>query len=64
MLQRIALKSTAQPQAIALSFDSEEAATATNQANTPPVSLYTLAVVLRVGLIAAILLRALTFWQW
>ena len=64
MLQRIALKSTAQPQAIILPFDSEESATATNQANTTPVSLYTLAVVLRVGLLAAILLRALTFWQW
>ena len=64
MLQRIALKSTAQPQAIALPFDSKESATATNQANTTPDSLYTLALVLRVGLIAVILLRALTFWQW
>lgn len=64
MLQRIALKSTAQPQAIGLAFDSEESVTATNQANTTPVSLYTLAVVLRVGLVALILLRALTFWQW
>lgn len=64
MLQRIALKSTAQPQAIGLAFDSEESVTATNQANTTPVSLYTLALVLRVGLIAVILLRALTFWQW
>lgn len=64
MLQHIALKSTGQPQAIALPFDSEELATATNQANTTPVSLYTLAVLLRVGLVAVILLRALTFWQW
>ena len=64
MLQRIALKSTAQPQAMGLAFDSEESVTATNQANTTPVSLYTLAVVLRVGLVALILLRALTFWQW
>ena len=64
MLQRIALKSTAQPQAIALPFDSEESTTVINQANATPVSLYTLAVVLRVGLIAVILLRALTFWQW
>ena len=64
MLQRIALKSTAQPQAIGVSFDSEESATATNQANTTPVSLYTVALVLRVGLVAAILLRTLTFWQW
>lgn len=64
MLQRIALKSIAQPQSIGVPFDSEEAAAANNQANTTPVSLYTLAVVLRVGLIAAILLRALTFWQW
>lgn len=64
MLQRIALKSTAQPQAIGLAFDSEESVTAINQANTTPVSLYTLAVVLRVGLVALILLRALTFWQW
>lgn len=64
MLQRIALKSTAQPQAMAFPFDSEESASATNQANTPPVSLYTLALILRVGLIAVILLRALPFWPW
>lgn len=63
MLQRIALKSSSQHQAFAAPFESEEPTPAENQTNRTSASLYTLTVLLRVGVVAAILLRALTFWQ-
>lgn len=64
MLHRIAPKFTTGAQAIAVPFDDEEATAQINPAPNNPTSLYTLAVLVRVGLVAVILVRALTLWQW
>lgn len=62
MLHHIAPKFSPQTQAIAISIDSEEVAPEGKQATATPASLYTVAVVVRIGLVAAILLRALALW--
>lgn len=64
MLQRIAPKLTTGAQAFAVPFDEEASAAKDNQTVTNPTSLYTLALLVRVGLVAVILVRALTLWQW
>lgn len=64
MLQRIAPNLTIGAQAIAVPFDDEESLTNGNPPPTSPTSLYTVALLVRVGLVAAILVRALTLWQW
>lgn len=64
MLQRIAPKFTTGAQAIAVPFDDEETTSPVNPTTNNPTSLYTLAVLVRVGLVAVILVRALALWQW
>lgn len=64
MLQRIAPKFTPGVQAIAVPLDDEEAVPTVTSGTNKPTSLYTLAVLARVGLVAIILARALTLWQW
>lgn len=64
MLQRIAPNLTTGTQAIAVPFDDEELLTNGNPPTTSPTSLYTVAVLVRVGLVVAILARALALWQW
>lgn len=64
MLQRITPKGTSQAQAIAIPMDGEEGAVNAHAATLTSTSLYTVALVVRIGLVAAILLRALTLWQW
>lgn len=64
MLQRIAPRLTSGAQALALPFDDEVPSAKDQQTAASPTSLYTLAVLVRIGLVAAILVRALALWQW
>lgn len=64
MIQRIAPKSTTTAQVITLPFDGEESFSGTTAGQTVPSSLYALTVAVRIGLVAAILLKALSIWQW
>jgi hypothetical protein len=64
MLQRIVPKSTTQAQALPLPFDGEEAFAPVNEAQGSRSALYALAVAVRIGLVAAILLRVWAVWYW
>ncbi|MBX3011661.1 MAG: hypothetical protein KF832_09130 [Caldilineaceae bacterium] len=64
MLNRMTPKSLVTARAIALPLDGEEALEGMNAAPANRLSLYTVAVVLRLGLVAAILLKAFAIWQW
>lgn len=64
MLQRIAPKFTTGTQALAVPFADEETTSQGNQTTNNQTSLYTLALLVRVGLVAAIIVRALALWQW
>lgn len=64
MLQPVAPKYMTQAQAIALPFDDEESFTQVDAPRSSLSSLYALAIAVRVGFLAAILLKIFAIWRW
>lgn len=64
MMQRMTPKSTLAARSVAFPLDGEESFSDLTTASTNRSSLYAVAVALRIGLLAAILLKAFAIWQW
>jgi hypothetical protein len=64
MLQRTLSRTTTHSRALALPMDNDESFGPAPSPQAHPFSLYALAVALRIGFVAAILVKALAIWQW